>query len=125
MQVARRKVKRGNFAQPYSQLIFAAPEEGMSAPQLSFDPEIHEYRLNGRVLTPVTHVLETVLRTSSPWWKSAHRDRGIAVHKIAEAIDSGEYDPAANVFPASWGEEDKSQVTKRAEAYQVFKESVG
>jgi hypothetical protein len=94
-------------------------------PSLEFDEKNHIYTLSGRKLSSVTEVLEIVLRTSSPWWKPSHRMRGQFLHKICEAIDAKDYDPAGTVFPKSWSEADRDAVSRRAEAYQTFVDSVG
>src|SRR5579864_1407196 len=91
-----------------------------AAGELAFNPELHEYRVDGLLLTPVTHLIATVLKTENPWWKLSHRIRGKYVHRIVEAIDRDDWSPTATRFPPSWGEEDCRKVLGRGYAYQRF-----
>jgi hypothetical protein len=59
---------------------------------LTFDPEKHEYRLNGVVIPSITQILAGVGLIDTTWFTEASRDRGTLVHRIIHWHLTGELD---------------------------------
>lgn len=59
-------------------------------PALAFNPDLHEYRVDGRLLPGVTDVLKGVgiIDMSKPWYTDYERDRGKAIHSACEMLDT-------------------------------------
>ena len=56
---------------------------------LTLDPDLHEYRINGRVVPSVTQIVTDVLDPDYSHCEPWHLERGRAVHKAAELIGRG------------------------------------
>lgn len=70
--------------------------------RFTFDPEAHEYRLDGRVLVSVTQVLERAGLVDAAWFTEESRRRGTAVHAATHYLDEGDLD-IESVDPAIEG----------------------
>ncbi len=60
--------------------------------ELTFNEELHEYRLDGRVLPSVTQVLWSMGHIDTAWFTEESRIRGTLVHKLCELHDLGTLD---------------------------------
>lgn len=56
---------------------------------LRFDPERHEYSLDGRVIPSVTTILEGVRAYSTRWFTEESSTRGTTVHEYTAWIEKG------------------------------------
>lgn len=70
-------------------------------PHLTFDPEGHAYRLDGRAILSVTQVLDLAGLSGGPWPEGSAA-RGTAVHLATEYDDIGDLDELS-VDPAIAG----------------------
>ena len=59
---------------------------------LSFDPESHSYKLDGRRLISVTQVLKSAGIIDTSWYTDWAAERGSAVHKAIQLESAGELD---------------------------------
>ena len=60
---------------------------------LTFNEEIHEYRLDGRRLPSVTTILKEMGFIDTTWFTEESRQRGIIVHRLCELDDLGSLNP--------------------------------
>ncbi|MEC4683395.1 MAG: hypothetical protein VST70_06935 [Nitrospirota bacterium] len=60
---------------------------------LDFDEGKHEYRLHGRLLPSVTHILDKMGFVDSTFFTEESRMRGVIVHKLCEMWDLDILDP--------------------------------
>lgn len=96
--------------------------------EISLDRLSHTYTRNGSKYDAVTDVISGALGSGdNPWYKPEHSLRGTFVHRITEAIDEGDWDPALMVFPSHLGWDDlaKQRIIKRGYAYQRFLADTG
>lgn len=63
-----------------------------SCSELEFDPELHRYYLDGRIVPSVTGVLKAASLIDDQWFDDWSRDRGSAVHQICQYLDEGDLD---------------------------------
>ena len=56
---------------------------------ITFDPVLHEYRHNGIIIPSVTQILKEAGYINSDWYSAEARDRGSAVHDLAERYIKG------------------------------------
>jgi hypothetical protein len=65
-----------------------------------FNPDKHEYTMDGRVIPSVTQVLKKVGFIDTKWYKPSDRDRGSTVHELLQLYDQGLLDP--NIVQAEY-----------------------
>ena len=68
------------------------PGQRKSGVKLEFDPEKHEYRLDGFVVPSVTQVLKELGLINARWYTEESRQRGNAVHAACHYLDDEELD---------------------------------
>lgn len=76
-------------------------------PVLTFDPETHEYRLNGEVVPSVTQVLSLAGLIDGRWYTPDAAQRGTYVAQATEMDDEGTLDesaldPALRAYVEAW-----------------------
>lgn len=59
---------------------------------LTFEPESHTYRLEGKVIPSVTQILTSEGFIDGSWFTEYSRDRGTKVHRAIELYDDGDLD---------------------------------
>lgn len=82
-----------------------------TVPILEFDPDLHEYRVNGRRVPGVTEVLRAGGLIDDRWFTTESAWRGSAIHMACQLDDEGTLNPKS-VDPSISGE---------LEAYRRFK----
>ncbi len=84
--------------------------------RITFSPELHEYRADGRLLTSVTTILKAVgFYDSHQFTDPKHKLIGSAVHKVCQLIDTGRYDADAT----------HEEIRPFGEAYKRFAADTG
>jgi hypothetical protein len=61
-------------------------------PELTFNPELHEYRIDGQVVPSVTQILSEAGLVDDRWYTDESQLRGRTVHIITALDDRGELD---------------------------------
>lgn len=83
---------------------------------ITFSAEGHEYRADGRLLTPVTTILKAVgFYDTHEYTDPKHKLIGSAVHKVCQLIDGGRYDADAT----------HEEIRPFGEAYKRFAADTG
>ena len=60
---------------------------------VQFNPERHEYSVDGRVIPSVTQILKDIGVIETRWYTAEGRNRGSTVHEYLELYDRGLLDP--------------------------------
>lgn len=60
---------------------------------LTFDPDLHQYRLDGRFLPSVTFILREMGFIDTSFFTEEARERGTHVHRLTELHDLGTLEP--------------------------------
>lgn len=79
----------------------------MPDPRLEFDPEVHQYRVDGRILPSVTQVLEAAGISDKTWVPESALIRGTHVHRaieldIASDLDWSTLDESYYPYMEAW-----------------------
>lgn len=83
---------------------------------IEFNPETHEYRVDGEVYPSVTQILKAVGLIDARWYKESGRLRGEAVHEVTALIDRGVIDAYADF---------DEEIAGFVQAWVAFREEMG